>query len=499
MGKIASTLNSRLGLSSFSYPTLKHANSVKYMLGGMTLFCILTAVASGIFLAQFYNPDPEYAHGSVVYISQKVFLGDFIRGVHFWSANIAMVLLMFHALRVFITGSYKKPREGTWLTGVILLGIMLAIFFTGTVLKWDQEAVEALAHNDAAAKAVGGIGHFFLSTAGISVTYLPRLYIMHASILILLLFAVLFVHLFLIKKHGISPKAVIGAVARATHGEGSSSFPEHAKKLTGYGFLTVALISSLALLSPAPLGTPGVAGAELTKPPWIFLPLYALENKFGMQAFFWAPAIIFIALIALPFIDRSQWISPRQRKLVVTIGSLFIAVLIMLGYYAWKSPVHGHMGMLRINIGQAISNTFFPKAYAHGMAKVNANPSNVMVGDKISISADGLNPSGIYNISLIGFHDTYDLGPVMVDDDYFDQSYSIPSDQPDTYRIKLTGPSGAAIYSERQLNVESKIYPDNLMPSAKHLDVHSQKSASELAIIFSLILIFSFAGALLIL
>jgi ubiquinol-cytochrome c reductase cytochrome b subunit len=504
MGKLLSAVNNRLGGSELAYPVPEHANSVKYMLGGVTLFCILTAVFSGIILAQFYNPDPNYAHASIVYTSSKVFLGDFVRNVHFWSANLALILIIFHAVRVFVTGSYKKPREATWLTGILLLVVMFAIVFSGTILKWDQEAVEALAHSDAAASFLGPIGVLFSSGAGVSVPFLPRLYAAHVGTLILLLFLTLFIHLFLVKKHGISPKAVYGAVVHSTHGKGSSNFLAHLKIMIGYGLLSVSLIATLALLFSAPLGQPGVPGAELTKPPWIFLPLYALENIFGMAALFWAPAVILILLIALPFIDRNDKVSPRQRKAAVTIGALFIAVLLALGYYAWKTPVKSHMmGGQNINKSaiSKISNLFFPVVSAGGShaQRVNASPANIMLGDKVTIEAEGIKPD-TYRVSLHGFRGSFDLGEVTVgEEEGFVQEYAVPIEEPDVLRIQLTDSSGKKFYSENPLVVQVKQYPNAAEASAKEYPLNSQNSHAELLVIFSLILMFSFAGAILVL
>ena len=418
---MSTTLEDRLGLDSLNYPVPKHSNSIKYMLGGMTIFCILLAIISGIFLAQFYNPDPASANASVTYIASKIYLGDFVRNIHFWSANIAMLLIIFHAIRVFVSGSYKKPREATWITGVILFVIMVSLVFSGTVLKWDQEAVEAQAHLDAVAENLGSIGNLVLSTAGESVPYLTRLYVAHVSILVLLLFAVLFIHLFLIKKHGISPKPVYGAVVRATEGMGSANFRTHLKVLTGFGFLTTALVMSLSLIFPAALGPSGVSGMEITKPPWLFLPLYGLENKFGIGALLWAPVVILMLMFLVPFVDRNQWVSPGQRKIVVTVGALLIAILVVLGYNAWRSPVHSHLGAIKNNIAQSLDNLLSPVVSAHG----------------------------------------------------------------------------AQIADES--HTDSAVSSDTMESTESAADIHSEKRLSELAIIFSLILIFTFAGALLVL
>jgi len=112
-------------------------------------------VATGIYLTQFYNPEPTAAHESVRRIITSVSFGKFIRGFHYWGAMAMIVLIGLHLLRVFVSGSFKRPREANWMFGVALAGITAALFFTGTVLKWDQESLEALEHNIEIGKLLG--------------------------------------------------------------------------------------------------------------------------------------------------------------------------------------------------------------------------------------------------------------------------------------------------------------------------------------------------------
>lgn len=367
-------LDERVGFSSVSYPIPKYANSLLYMLGGITLFCFLILIATGVFLSQYYNPDPTKAHDSVVYIMTKVPFGAYIRSVHHWSANFAMALLIFHVLRVFITGSYKRPREATWLTGVVLLIITVAFLFSGTVLKWDQESVEALGHNEAVGSTIGILGSIFTNNFSQSNTLLTRLYNAHVSILLILFGTLLMVHFYLIKRHGISPKAVYDAVSVKTKGLGSSKFSSHMQKLAGFGLITYAVIGVFALIFPAPIGYPGVSGPEVTKPPWFFLPLYAVENFFGIQALIWAPLLLIALLVIIPFIDRSKWVSPLRRKLVVGFGLLFFLILLILGLYAYFAPAQKHIMKEGMKSSQSILGfNLIPSAYAHGGAEESSN------------------------------------------------------------------------------------------------------------------------------
>jgi len=109
-------------------------------------------------LTQYYNPAPLEAHGSIQYVITAQPLITFLRDVNVWSASAALLLVFTHLAAVFWRGGFRRPREGLWWTGVILLALPFGLAFTGTVLRADQEAVEALAHAVAGGKIAGPLG-----------------------------------------------------------------------------------------------------------------------------------------------------------------------------------------------------------------------------------------------------------------------------------------------------------------------------------------------------
>ncbi len=341
--KFFKALADRAGLNSLSYPISKHANSLPFMLGGLVFFGLLIQALTGIYLAQYYNPDPAYSYQSVIYIITKAPFGDFVRSLHYWTANLIFIILIFHIIRVFITGSYKKPRELTWYSGVLLLAIMMAFVFSGTVVKWDQEGMEALGHSKEIGEMFGVLGAWFSDSFSASLSLLSRMYILHTNILVLALIILFVAHFFLIKHHGISPKVSSESTSRPTAGEGESSFSQHLIKLTGAGLLFLFAAGILALLFPAPLGYPGVPDTEVTKPWWVFYPFVALENFFDVPGLVWGGVILFAFLFLVPVVDRNPYLSPSKRKPIMILGSLFFTILIVLGIYVWFSPSKAHL------------------------------------------------------------------------------------------------------------------------------------------------------------
>ena len=343
-------IDSRLGLDTLAYPIPAHANNVLYTLGGITLFGIVILVASGIYLTQFYHADPTQARESIDYIITTARLGEYVRGLHFWMANLVVITLILHVVRVFATGSYRAPRELNWVIGVGLLSIMLGLVFTGTVLKWDQEGWEALQHNQEIGELLGGTGVWFTPEFTDSTPILERLFIAHVAILPFLLAGLALAHLFLVKHHGIAarPGEVLEHPGHtdsreAMEHEGFQPFTSHLVHIAGWGLLVAALASLLALLVGAPLGGVIDPGEEKTKPLWMFLPLYPFEDWFGIKALVWAPAVGLTALAAIPLIDRFRSSDLRVRRPLLAAGAAVILALIGLGIYGQVSTPAEHV------------------------------------------------------------------------------------------------------------------------------------------------------------
>jgi quinol-cytochrome oxidoreductase complex cytochrome b subunit len=339
-------IDERIGLSGLAYPVPAHANGIGYILGGITFFGFLILAATGIWLAQFYHATPATARESVVYIMNVAPAGDLVRGIHFWVANIVMATVLLHMGRVFVTGSYKRPREANWLIGLGLLGVTLGLIFTGTVLKWDQEGFEALAHNIEIGDLLGAFGFWFSADFTTSLPILGRLYMAHIVILPALGVLLLIAHFLLVKRHGISSlpaeadTAVDGGPPPA---KGGSTFTAHLVRMAGFGLLMLAVATVVTLIWPAGLGPRPVPGVEETKPPWMFLPFYPFEDWFGLAALLWVPVILFGGLALVPFVDRSPYRSPPRRRVFMAIGVIVAVALVALVVYALVTVPQAHV------------------------------------------------------------------------------------------------------------------------------------------------------------
>jgi quinol-cytochrome oxidoreductase complex cytochrome b subunit len=337
----------RLGIGGLRYPVPEHANSLAYTLGGITLVSFVLLVVTGIYLAQFYDPTPERAHASVAYITDTAFAGELIRSLHYWLASAFVVTLVLHMVRAFATGAFKAPREFTWITGVVLFLLAAGLLFSGTVLKQDQEAIEALAHNNEIADLFGFLGFWFSADFTNNVSIVTRLYVAHVSILPVVVAVVLAVHMLLIKRHRMAPlpwgsAANVEARERAEHTE---PFTSHLKHIGKWALVLLGVVLLLAGLAPAGLGPAGVEGIEITKPPWYFLWLYPWEDWLGLKALYIIPAILTLGLLAIPFLDRSRERDPRRRKFWIVLGALVLLAWLGLTIYGAVTVPVSHTGM----------------------------------------------------------------------------------------------------------------------------------------------------------
>lgn len=333
-------IRERLAMGNLDYQVPGYANTLAFSLGGVTLISFLILVISGIILAQFYKPDPAAANGSLRMLMTQINMGNILRGVHFWAAQVAMVTLILHLLRVFIYGSYKRPREINWLIGVGLFFGMIGLYYTGTVLKWDQEALEALAHTKEVAELAGVFGLFFTDKFAQGAHLLTRMYSIHISLLPLLVVGLLTIHLLLVKGLKISPLPW----DNVSSGD-NQSFSQHLVNLSGYGLILLGVITILAVLLPPELGPIPVEGIEATKPPWLFLGIFSIENWIGLQGLIWASVLLALGLVAVPIIDRAATNNIKQRKPIVGAGILIVIFALVLTVNGYVAEPEQHLDM----------------------------------------------------------------------------------------------------------------------------------------------------------
>src|SRR6478609_1131020 len=178
-----------------------------YTLGSATMFAFLSQAVTGVFLAMFYRPDPSGgAYESIRYITNEVFLGQFVRGMHKWGSSVMVILVFLHMGRTFFWGAYKYPRELNWVIGVVLLILTLVMSFTGYLLPFDQRAYWATivgVNINGTGPLLGPYLSDFLRGGGeFGATTLSRFYAIHMLLVPGLIIALIGAHLYLVTKLG---------------------------------------------------------------------------------------------------------------------------------------------------------------------------------------------------------------------------------------------------------------------------------------------------------
>lgn len=207
---VADWLEERTRLVSFMekqlYEPTPRRGMWLYTLGSATLFLITLQFLTGILLLFYYVPTTKDAWNSIYYIMHHVYFGQLIRGMHFWGANLLLIVIGLHMIRTFLSGSYKPPREMNWVVGVALIILVSLLAFTGYALRWDQEGFYAWEVGMKIASYTPLIGAWAVSLLlggdTVGPATLSRLFVFHVWLMPAILAPLIGVHLILLRLHG---------------------------------------------------------------------------------------------------------------------------------------------------------------------------------------------------------------------------------------------------------------------------------------------------------
>jgi menaquinol-cytochrome c reductase cytochrome b subunit len=235
---IVGWVDERTGATGFAtgllYRKVPKGTNWFYTLGSATLFAFVVQAITGVFLAMYYTPSPTEAYGSITHLTNDVWLGEFVRGMHKWGASVMIILIFLHMARTFFFGAYKYPRELNWVIGVVLLILTLIMGLTGYLLPFDQRSFWAtiVANNITGTGPVLGpyLADFLRGGPEIGATTLSRFYALHMLVIPGAIIALIGAHLYLVVKLGTTappwlraekPKAATPAVEVAAGANGS--------------------------------------------------------------------------------------------------------------------------------------------------------------------------------------------------------------------------------------------------------------------------------------
>lgn len=314
-----------------------------HTLGGMLIFLTVHQVLTGILLMVYYRPTPEGAYESIRFLMTKASFGWLIRGLHSWGSTLMILVLLLHILRVYMMGAFKRPRELTWVGGVLLFFLVLCFGFTGYLLPWDQVAYWATTVGTEVAGSIPLIGEqlAYLLRGGEAVSgeTLARFYVFHVVILPWVLAFLVVLHIVMIRMQGLAPLDPVGQGEHPTEETGVPFAPHHVSRELVVFPLFFAGMIALVILSPPHLGEkadPFTTPAAI-KPEWYFLPTYQLLKYFPKLMGLAVSLVPPLLLMVWPFLDRSPERRPSRRKVSVMIGILGFLFFLLMGVLGFVS------------------------------------------------------------------------------------------------------------------------------------------------------------------
>lgn len=309
-------------------------------LGNLLLTLLAFQFTTGVIMAMYFSPSPEAAYASVKHITENVSAGSLVRGIHVWGSTIIVVVMTMHTLRVFFWGSYKKPREMTWIFGVLIFQVMLAFSFTGYLLPWDQKAYWAtvVGTNIAATVPFVGQGLLVLIRGGheVGALTLTRFYALHVMVLPAALMALTGMHLYLVRRHHIAGPVI------PQKGKPEPFFPNQLFKDAVVVLVGLGIVFAMAIFwrpGLEPMADP--TGTDFTpRPEWYFLGLYELLKimppGWEMVATLVIPGLITVGMFALPWLDKHPSRHPAKRPFAILCGTI---VILLIGLLTLKGVI----------------------------------------------------------------------------------------------------------------------------------------------------------------
>jgi quinol-cytochrome oxidoreductase complex cytochrome b subunit len=327
-----------------------HKLSYWYFLGGITLFLFGIQVCTGILLLLYYRPSANEAFESVQYIMTRVQFGWLIRSIHSWAANLMIFTAFMHMFSVLFLRAYRKPRELTWVSGMILLFLVLGFGFSGYLLPWNTLAFFATKVGTAIAGQVPLVGHtimvFLRGGEEVTGATLTRFFDFHVAVLPGLVTFLILIHLALVQRFGMSlpPRVEAASKANPAAVREMKFFPNFLLREVMAWYIALGVLGGLAAWLPWGLGTKadpfGAAPAGI-HPEWYFMFMFQtlklIPSKIlhidgellGIGAFGLAGAI----WVLLPFLEGRR--EKRGGMLIRGAGLFAVCYIVAMTLYGY--------------------------------------------------------------------------------------------------------------------------------------------------------------------
>jgi ubiquinol-cytochrome c reductase cytochrome b subunit len=307
-----------------------------YVFGSGLLFVFLSQIITGVFLALYYVPSADHAHTTVAYITKSVTAGSFLRGLHSYGGSAMIVVLLLHLSQTYLYGAYKGHRELLWFSGCVLFVLVLGMAFTGYLLPWDQKAYFATAVGTNAASEIPLIGEsvkrLMRGGTDMGTLTISRFFVAHVFLIPACIFALVASHLFIFRKAGAAGPFTEDPLEPKQKTE--LFYPRQVLMDLSLTALLIVGLGCLAFFVPVQLG-PAANPADaqyIPRPEWYYLPIFQwLKYWHGAASVIGVlviPTVLALAVVALPFLDRSVERRPWKRPVAMAAYLFVICALV---------------------------------------------------------------------------------------------------------------------------------------------------------------------------
>jgi cytochrome b6 len=335
MANLSSKLEERIPLAPIKEAALHkqvpiHKHSLWYYMGGISLFFFLIQGITGVLLLFHYQPGVETAHASVLRIMTNVDFGWLIRSIHSWAANLMVASIFIHMFSAYFMRAYRAPRDFTWYSGLLLLGMTLTFGFTGYLLPWDDMAyfatkigVDITAGIPVVGKEVATILRGGEDIGGLTI---QRFFAMHVVILPAAFAGILGLHLLLVQIHG--NKIPEGVEARNEYRK-IPFFPNFFYADLFVWLIAFNVLSILAAVYPWPLGPEADTLAPAPKgihPEWYYMAQFYVLKIMAEPVAMVAFLVTGLLWAAVPVWDPTTATGRRARL------ATYVGIVSLLGF-----------------------------------------------------------------------------------------------------------------------------------------------------------------------
>ena len=388
-------LNQRTGIDSLLHEALDEpipgGASWAYVFGSGLLFLFVSQIITGICLALYYVPSADHAHTVVSYIVKEVTSGSFIRSIHAYGSSAIIILLVLHIGQTILYGSYKGRRELLWLSGCILLALMLGMAFTGYLLPWDEKAYFASAVGTNLISEVPFIGpplqQLVRGGDQMGTLTVSRFYVLHVFVLPGLLIGFIAAHVFFFRKAGAA-----GPIKEDPVRPKLPPVPFYPRQVIIDAVFAIVLIGILAMIAiriPMDLG-PAANPADtafLPRPEWYYRPAFQwlkyLSGQWSLMGGIILPAVLASIFAGIPFLDRRLERRPWRRPIVAGGFFLFLVAYTSLGVASYRDDERDPGVAAQMHKQEADAKAFMQKPFVPETAAGSASAALASADPKV--------------------------------------------------------------------------------------------------------------------